>query len=64
VALIGNVTVFPEGAAPDEDAIKACYLSRHPDARWWLPGDPDGAHLAYWARFDPESVYFVGGFGE
>jgi len=48
----------------ERDEIKACYLAQHPDARWWLPGDDDAAHLAYWARFDPHSVYFVGGFGD
>ncbi|KAG7446315.1 uncharacterized protein BT62DRAFT_919647 [Guyanagaster necrorhizus] len=43
--------------------IKNYYLERHPDAKRWLLGDDEGAHLSYWARFDPESVYFVGGFG-
>ncbi|EIW63296.1 uncharacterized protein TRAVEDRAFT_26623 [Trametes versicolor FP-101664 SS1] len=64
VSLLGNVTVFPVlGDTPELAAIQACYLAQHPDARWWLPG-PREPHVAYWARFDPHTVYFVGGFGD
>ncbi|KAM5531589.1 hypothetical protein V8D89_014758 [Ganoderma adspersum] len=63
VALIGSVTVFPVlEDTPELSAIQACYIAQHPDARWWLPG-PREPHIAYWARFDPHSVYYVGGFG-
>ncbi|EGO25389.1 hypothetical protein SERLADRAFT_368793 [Serpula lacrymans var. lacrymans S7.9] len=61
---MGDVTVFRDSRlVPDVDAIRACYLKKHPDARWWLPDDDKGAHISYWARFDPHDVYFVGGFG-
>ncbi|KAK7687061.1 hypothetical protein QCA50_009561 [Cerrena zonata] len=64
VALIGNVTVFSSlEETPDRDEIEACYITKHPDARWWLPG-PREPHVAYWARFDPHTIYFVGGFGD
>ncbi|KAI0358468.1 hypothetical protein OH77DRAFT_1184802 [Trametes cingulata] len=64
VSLIGNVTVFPVlSDTPDLANIQACYIAHHPDARWWLPG-PREPHVAYWARFDPHTVYFVGGFGD
>jgi len=64
VSLLGNITLFQDlNATPDREAIQACYLEKHPDARWWLPG-PREPHVAYWARFDPHSVYFVGGFGD
>ncbi|GLB37637.1 putative pyridoxamine 5'-phosphate oxidase [Lyophyllum shimeji] len=64
VSLIGNVTVFAEGASvPNVAELRRCYLERHPDAKWWIPDDKGGAHMAYWARFDPHSIYFVGGFG-
>ncbi|KAK0485763.1 pyridoxamine 5'-phosphate oxidase-domain-containing protein [Armillaria novae-zelandiae] len=64
VSLLGNVTIFTDIEGVDNlKEIKKCYLEKHPDAKRWLPGDDDGAHLSYWARFDPESVYFVGGFG-
>ncbi|KAL5523897.1 hypothetical protein ACEPAG_8070 [Sanghuangporus baumii] len=62
VALIGNVTILDTPLAVDS-GIQDCYLQQHPDARFWLPDDPDGAHEAFWARFDPHSVFFVGGFG-
>ncbi|KAJ3552205.1 hypothetical protein NM688_g4271 [Phlebia brevispora] len=63
VSLMGNVTIFQElDSTPERDAIQFCYLSRHPDAHRWVPG-PREPHIAYWARFDPHSVYFVGGFG-
>ena len=36
---MGNVTLFTElDNTPDRDAIQACYIAHHPDARWWLPG--------------------------
>ncbi|KZT08331.1 uncharacterized protein LAESUDRAFT_649305 [Laetiporus sulphureus 93-53] len=63
VALVGNVTIFKDiNTAPDLDAIQSCYLAKHPDARRWLPG-PKEPHIAYWARFDPHTIYYVGGFG-
>lgn len=43
VALIGNVSFLDANFAV-ELGIKECYLGHHPDARWWLPNDPDGAH--------------------
>lgn len=51
VALMGAITVLDDAAAVD---LKECYLAQHPDAQEWLPGDEDGAHVAYWARFDPQ----------
>ncbi|KAF9010496.1 pyridoxamine 5'-phosphate oxidase-domain-containing protein [Cyathus striatus] len=64
VSLIGNITVFTNTSAiSDLHLIKQCYLEKHPDAKWWLPDDDDAAHISYWARFDPQRIYFVGGFG-
>jgi len=64
VSLIGSVTVFQDVAnTPDEDETAACYLKRHPDAVHWLPRNKRQPHIAYWARFDPHAIYFVGGFG-
>ncbi|KAI0258766.1 pyridoxamine 5'-phosphate oxidase-domain-containing protein [Gloeopeniophorella convolvens] len=65
VALLGNVVLLDEGEVEEVgEALRACYTAWHPDARAWMPGDKRGAHLAYWARFDPHTVYFVGGFGD
>jgi len=46
VSLLGNVTVYQDwDNVPEEEAIKACYLGRHPDASRWLPDDEDAAHI-------------------
>ncbi|KAL6310347.1 pyridoxamine 5'-phosphate oxidase-domain-containing protein [Sparassis latifolia] len=63
VALMGSVTVYKDiKNVPNVGSISLCYLARHPDARRWLPG-PREPHIAYWAIFDPHTVYYVGGFG-
>jgi len=61
VALVGSVTVFSSNYTGGE-ALAACYKQSHPDA-WWVPGNKAGVHDAVWARFDPHTIYFVGGFG-
>jgi hypothetical protein len=45
VALMGNVTVmYPDRGGAREvehvaiDDIERCFLERHPDAKWWIPG--------------------------
>ena len=39
VALIGNVTVYTDvNTTPERERIQACYLEKHRDARWWIPG--------------------------
>ncbi|KZP34721.1 hypothetical protein FIBSPDRAFT_1035700 [Athelia psychrophila] len=64
VSLAGNVTIFwDDEDIAEEEAMKAFYLAQHPDAKRWLPNDDGAAHIAFWARFDPQDVYFVGGFG-
>lgn len=40
----------------------ACFLHRHKDAAWWLPGNR--IHSSYWLKFQVDGVYFVGGFGD
>jgi len=44
--------------------MSSCFLARHPDAKWWVPGRKGAPHVAWWARFDPDAVYYVGGFGD
>jgi len=60
---MGNVTVLHDESA-GANGIRECYVEKHPDAERWLPENQDAPHQAYWARFDPQSVYFVGGFGD
>ncbi|PVF97738.1 hypothetical protein CPB86DRAFT_413028 [Serendipita vermifera] len=64
VSLMGNVTVLYDTDIEGEEIgkLEKCFLARHPDARWWIPGKKP-AHTAYWARFDPRTIYYVGGFG-
>jgi len=51
----------------DMDAVKklgvtACYVKKHPDAAWWLPGS--GIHESKWVRLVVEEIYWIGGFGD
>ncbi|KAL6900236.1 pyridoxamine 5'-phosphate oxidase domain-containing protein [Trichoderma evansii] len=39
-----------------------CYTSKHPDAKYWLPGNK--IHTSEWARLVVTKVYFIGGFGD
>lgn len=49
---MGNVTIFKDGNhIPDADEVRRCYLEKHPDAKWWLPNDDDGAHVVSSASF-------------
>ncbi|SCU88938.1 LAFA_0E15368g1_1 [Lachancea sp. 'fantastica'] len=45
-------------------ALEHCFLKRHPDARWWIPGGKhDQVHDGQWFEFDVSEVHFIGGFG-
>ncbi|KAK7204462.1 pyridoxamine 5'-phosphate oxidase-domain-containing protein [Myxozyma melibiosi] len=58
-SLVGNISYVE-----DEEEIKKaklCFLHRHPDAKAWLPGNK--IHKTAFMTFVPESVYWLGGFG-
>ncbi|KAK9433655.1 pyridoxamine 5'-phosphate oxidase-domain-containing protein [Lipomyces doorenjongii] len=60
-SLKGSLSFIPED---DMEAIKhaeRCFLVRHPDAKAWLPGNK--VHKTAFMKFDVESVYWLGGFG-
>lgn len=42
--------------------MRKCFTARHPDARWWVPGNP--IHESEWLTLEVETVYWVGGFGD
>lgn len=42
--------------------VTACYVGTHPDAKYWLPGNP--IHEAEWVRLVVTKVYWIGGFGD
>lgn len=54
---------YLEPADPaDAPGLAGCFVNKHHDARYWLPGNP--IHQSYWARLVVEQVYWVGGFGD
>ena len=42
--------------------VTACFLTYHPDAAAWLPGNR--IHESKWVRLVVEEVYWIGGFGD
>jgi len=58
---MGQVSRVPEDSF-ESQGIEECYLSSHRDAEGWVPSRW-GYHASFWARFDPKSIYYVGGFG-
>lgn len=55
-----NVTQHPEEAK----TALSCYLDRHPDASHWAPNATESPHVPFWATFNVDKVYWVGGFGD
>lgn len=48
--------------AIEKAGVTACYVKHHPDAAWWLPGNP--IHRSKWVRLVVEEIYWIGGFGD
>ena len=44
------------------ERLTKCFIKRHPDAKWWLPGNH--IHTSRWTQFKVDGVYFLGGFGD
>ncbi|KAG0249713.1 hypothetical protein BG011_009002 [Mortierella polycephala] len=59
VTLMGHLA--PLDTSKHASAVK-CFGERHPDARWWMPGD-HGFHDFKWYTLEVEEIYYVGGFG-
>ncbi|KAF5098818.1 hypothetical protein D0Z00_001877 [Geotrichum galactomycetum] len=53
---------FVEVDASEHERLAKCFVSRHPDSKWWLPGNP--IHSSKWTKFEVEGAYFLGGFGD
>lgn len=47
----------------DEIKLSACFIKRHPDAKFWLPSTIS-PHSSHWTKFIVKEAYFVGGFGD
>ena len=57
-SLVGYLEDITEGT----DALSKCFVATHPDAKYWLPGNP--IHKAHFTRLVPTQIYWVGGFGD
>ncbi|KAK0110124.1 hypothetical protein ONS95_002777 [Cadophora gregata] len=42
--------------------LAQCFTAAHPDAKYWLPGNP--IHTSEWVRLVVQEVYWIGGFGD
>jgi hypothetical protein len=47
---------------PMTPALTSCYVRTHPDAKFWLPGNP--IHESFFSRLVVQQVYWIGGFGD
>ncbi|KAG0043191.1 hypothetical protein BGZ83_011720 [Gryganskiella cystojenkinii] len=43
------------------ERAEACFVAKHPEAKWWLPGA--GFHDFKWYNMAIDEIYYVGGFG-
>jgi hypothetical protein len=60
-SLLGHLEdISPSEAESGE--LQECFLTAHPDAKYWLPGNR--IHEAGWVRLVVDEVYWVGGFGD
>lgn len=65
VSLLGYVERFPTPISNEtRQALESCFLSSHPDAEAWLPGNPDSPHAGFWAKMVVTKAYWIGGFGD
>ncbi|KAG0290712.1 hypothetical protein BGZ96_005820 [Linnemannia gamsii] len=47
--------------ADKEKKAEECFVAKHPEAKWWLPGA--GFHDFKWYNMEIEEIYYIGGFG-
>ncbi|KAF9910078.1 hypothetical protein EC991_007409 [Linnemannia zychae] len=58
VTLMGRLV--PVEASKEKKA-EECFVAKHPEAKWWLPGA--GFHDFKWYNLEIEEIYYIGGFG-
>lgn len=63
LSMIGYVEEMTLDEARDKGVVE-CFVRAHPDAKLWLPGDPNAAHPGRWVRMVVQEVYWMGGFGD
>ncbi|KAI1427342.1 pyridoxamine 5'-phosphate oxidase-domain-containing protein [Xylaria sp. FL1777] len=57
-SLLGYIEKIDDASA----ALSECFVSKHPDAKYWLPGSR--VHSSEFVRLVVQQIYFVGGFGD
>ncbi|KAK9365260.1 pyridoxamine 5'-phosphate oxidase-domain-containing protein [Lipomyces kononenkoae] len=60
-SLKGSLSFIPEDDKKAITHAEHCFVARHPDAKGWMPGNK--VHKTAFMKFDVESVYWLGGFG-
>ncbi|KAK3335722.1 pyridoxamine 5'-phosphate oxidase-domain-containing protein [Cercophora scortea] len=65
-SILGHIAPIPasDDLTPGTSGAKlaSCFVSAHPDARYWLPGSR--VHESHFVRLVVEHIYWVGGFGD
>lgn len=60
VSLIGTLKKVDADSDEAKELTK-CFLRRHHDAKWWLPGNK--IHESFWVKLKVDKIYWIGGFG-
>lgn len=61
----GRATMYGRVHSIDaSDEQIQCFVEHHPDAAAWVPGAAESPHRAVWARYSPETIHWIGGFGD
>ncbi|KAI4866601.1 pyridoxamine 5'-phosphate oxidase-domain-containing protein [Hypoxylon rubiginosum] len=58
-SLLGYIEKMDAAATAD---MSSCFVDKHPDAKYWLPGNP--IHESQFVRLVVTKVYWIGGFGD
>lgn len=65
VTLFGHFSILNITEHPNQaDEAACCYLDHHADASHWAPNSTESPHVPFWATFNINKVYWVGGFGD
>lgn len=63
LSMVGYLEEIPMKEA-ETTGIVDCFVDKHKDSRFWLPGDRSSPHTGLWMRMVVQEVYWIGGFGD